>query len=158
MKSNQSKRLVQSHEITIPATADRIFPLLCPVREYEWIDGWSCDLLRSESGVAGKNCIFRTNDPLEGELTWVVSRYEPDRAIEFVIFQPELLVLKLDLALSENGDGTTCLRITHTFTGLNESGNAVVEMFPEDFTRERWGRLGDALIHYLRTGLMLKRV
>jgi len=156
-QSNQSKRLVQSHEMTIPATADRIFPLLCPVLEYEWIEGWKCDLLRSESGVAENNCIFRTNDPLEGEMTWVVSRYEPDRDIEFVIFRPELLVLKLDLGLSENGNGTTRLRITHTFTGVGEEGNAVVGMLPEDFTRERWNWLGEALAYYLRTGEMLRR-
>ena len=157
MKTNPSNRLVQSYETTLPATADRIFPLLCPVREYEWIAGWECDLIHTASGVAENNCIFRTNDPAEGELTWVVSRYEPDRAIEFVISRPDLLIIKLDLQLAENGDGTTIMTATHTITGLNETGDAVVALLPDNFTRDRWKGLSDALAHYLRTGRMLMK-
>ena len=47
----------------VPATPDRVFPLLCPVREYEWIPGWECDVLHSVSGVAEEDCVFRTRFP-----------------------------------------------------------------------------------------------
>jgi hypothetical protein len=57
-----------------------VFPLLCPVREYEWIEPWSCDMVFSESGLAENNAVFRTHFPAQGgEETWVVCRYEKDR-------------------------------------------------------------------------------
>ena len=102
MKHENAKRVVQSYDFILAAAAEQIFPLLCPVREYDWIDGWSCDLIYSESGVAENNCIFKTASEAEGEMTWTVSRYEPDRAIEFVIISTDIFILKLDLALSEN--------------------------------------------------------
>jgi hypothetical protein len=60
----------QFHEYTgfISATPERVFPLLCPVREYEWLDSWHCRMVYSESGVAEDNCIFET-DLKEGPMT-----------------------------------------------------------------------------------------
>lgn len=156
MSGFKAKRIVQSHTMQISAPAASVFSLLCPVREYDWIDGWSCDLIYPHSGVAENNCIFQTDRQGEGQRTWVVSRYEPNRAIEFVIFQHDLALIKLDLYLSENAEGITNMNVSHTITGLNESGNAAIESLPTDFTRMRWTRLAKALNHYLQTGTMLK--
>jgi hypothetical protein len=89
--------VIQSCDVRISAPAARVFPLLCPVREFDWIDLWSCDLIYSDSGVAEYNCIFQTDREGEGKRTWVVNRYEPNKAIEFVIFQHDLGVIKMDL-------------------------------------------------------------
>jgi len=152
----KAKRVVQSHHLQISASPAKVFPLLCPVREYDWIDNWSCDLIYSHSGVAENNCIFLTDRPGEGKRTWVVSRYEPNRAIEFVIFQHDLAIIKLDIHLSEDAEGITSLNVSHTITGLSENGNAAIENLPTDFTSTRWTRLGKALNHYLQTGTMLR--
>jgi hypothetical protein len=65
----------------LDAPPDRIFPLLCPVREYDWIPTWSCDMIYSESGVAENDCVFATAFPEEGPReSWVVVRYEPPLA------------------------------------------------------------------------------
>jgi hypothetical protein len=126
MKQENSKRIVQTHDFTLKAKANQIFPLLCPTREYDWIENWSCQLIYSESGMAENNCIFLTALEGESKLIWTVSRYEPFSAIEFVIVG-DGITLKLDLHLSESIDGTTSIRVAHTITGLNEEGNTVVE-------------------------------
>lgn len=156
MSGFKAKRIVQSHTMQISAPAASVFPLLCPVREYDWIDTWSCDLTYSHSGVAENHCVFQTDRQGEGKRNWVVSRYEPDHIIEFVIFQQDSAIIKLDLYLSENAEGTTQLRVSHTFTGLNEIGNAAIESLPADFTSMRWTRLAEALNHYMQTGTMFK--
>lgn len=156
MKGVKGKRVIQFHEMEISAPAAKVFPLLCPERELDWVDGWSCDLIHSRSGVAENNCIFQTDRRGEGKRTWIVSRYEPDRTIEFVIFQHDSAIIKLDLELTESAGGMTNMKATHTITGLDENGNALVDGLPADFTRVRWTRLAEALNHYLRTGEMLK--
>ncbi|HEY3366337.1 MAG TPA: hypothetical protein VGK74_14880 [Symbiobacteriaceae bacterium] len=64
------------------APPSTVFPLLCPVREYEWIEPWQCEMLHSESGIAEKNCVFRTRGPSDD--VWVINNYEPNTRIEFV--------------------------------------------------------------------------
>lgn len=152
----KSKRTIQSVDIHISARAASIFPLLCPVREFDWIEYWDCDLVYSDSGAAENNCIFQTDRPGEGKRTWVVSRYEPDRSIEFVIFQHDFAVIKLDIALSENEDSTTSMNIRHTMTGLSQNGNSLIEKLPPDYIQKRWEALARALSHYLQSGTMLR--
>lgn len=150
------KRTIQSVDLHISARAASVFPLLCPVREFDWIESWDCDLVYSDSGVAENNCVFQTDRPGEGKRTWVVSRYEPDRFIEFVIFQQDSVIIKLDIALSENEDGTTGMNIRHTMTGLSHNGNRLIDNLPPDYIRKRWEFLARALNHYLKTGTMLR--
>ena len=42
------------------AAPEKVFPLLCPVREADWIPGWQYELVYSESGVAELGCVFTT--------------------------------------------------------------------------------------------------
>jgi hypothetical protein len=49
---------------------DLVFPLLCPVREYEWLDGWECEMIYSTSGIAEDSCIFKTAHA--GRMIWSV--------------------------------------------------------------------------------------
>jgi hypothetical protein len=74
-----ANRVVKEYVHEVHARPEKVFPLLCPVREYEWIEGWNCDMLYSESGVAEDNCVFRTHLPDRGEATWVVSKYDRAR-------------------------------------------------------------------------------
>ena len=77
-------RRVQRGEQRYEATPETVFPLLCPVREYDWLEMWDCTMVWSASGVAEQDCVFTTAFPDAGREVWVVSRYEPGRAIEFV--------------------------------------------------------------------------
>ena len=45
MAEFKSIRVVKSYTMTINALPETVFPLLCPVREYEWIEPWCCDMV-----------------------------------------------------------------------------------------------------------------
>jgi hypothetical protein len=126
-----------------------VFPLLCPVREYEWLDGWRCDMIYSDSGVAEDNCIFKTAHA--GGTFWSVSRYEPPKRIEFVTFAPVAAITRLKLSLTPIAGGTD-LQWTRIFTGISELGNQSVGTWKTEVDAQ----LTRKLEHYLKTGTMLR--
>ncbi|MFO0698606.1 MAG: hypothetical protein U0236_05210 [Nitrospira sp.] len=147
---NLKRRFVQQFQ----APPDKVFPFLCPVREYEWIEPWQCELLHSDSGMAEKNCVFRTRAP--GELSddmWVISRYEPNARIEFVRVNA-CRVMTLAITLTDNGDGATSAVNEQVLVGLTEEGNQRLDDMAKDFFFEM--RMGEAMLnHYLTTGTRL---
>jgi len=156
MDKLSENRIIVGCDLNVAAPAGEIFPLLCPVREYDWIEHWRCQVIFANSGAAENNCIFTTDRTGEGRRTWVVSRYEPPKAIEFVIFQQNSAVIRLDLYLSETGDGATRVRVTHTITALNPEGVAAMVNLDPEGIRTRWQGLERALNHYLKTGACLQ--
>jgi len=149
------QRIVKETELVIAADPREVFPLLCPVREYEWIEPWQCQVRYTESGVAENNCIFETDFPHNGgRETWIVSRYEKDRCIEFVRFTADEKIIKLDIQLASVKTGDTRLMWRKTFTGLSPEGNRIVAAMAGDFAPEA-ERIGGMLNYYLRTGKML---
>ncbi len=149
------QRITKETELNIEADPQQVFPMLCPVREYEWIEPWRCRLLYSESGVAENNCIFETDFPHNGgRETWIVSHYEKDGGIEFVRFTPDEKVIKLDIRLYNTRTGGTRLLWRKTYTGLSPEGNRVIAAMADDFEPEA-ERIARMLNHYLKTGSML---
>lgn len=155
MPQVRATRRVVHHESKIGAPVERVFPLLCPVRESEWIDGWSCRLLHSHSGFAEKGAIFTTDFRKEGISIWTVSRYEPDRAIEFVVVFPGSHVLTIDIGLEPVGPAATRLLWTCAFTSLVEPNAYVTHVDQEAFDREQ-ALFDRALAHFCATGRMLR--
>lgn len=45
-------RTIRTHTIVLEAAPEGVFPLLCPVREYDWIEPWRCRMIYSQSGFA----------------------------------------------------------------------------------------------------------
>lgn len=133
------------------ALPSKVFPLLCPVREYEWIEPWQCEILYSETGFASKNCVFRTRFPGESsDDVWVISHYEPNARIEFVRVN-ELRTMCLSITLTDNGDGTTSALNEQLLVGLTEQGNQSLDSMAKGFSFEM--RMGEAMLnHYLLTG------
>jgi hypothetical protein len=119
-----AKTLFCTTHIFLSYQPQEIYPLLCPVREYEWIETWNCDMIRSQSGVNEKGCIFRTNFPgLGGPEIWVTSVFEPAERLEFVKTSPCVASI-LQITLSPENNGTH-LTWTQTMTALNEDGNRI---------------------------------
>jgi hypothetical protein len=156
MNEFKGARVVKQYSHTVSARPSDVFPLLCPVREYDWIPGWNCRMVYSESGFAENNCIFRTDFPRGFEEIFVVSRYEPTNAIEFVIVSPEAYVMKMDIALRAAENGATELLWTHTLTGLTETGNAFIENYNDEAYAKMMERLSGVLEHFCKTGKMVK--
>jgi hypothetical protein len=105
----------------VAAPPAEVFPLLCPVREREWIPGWDAEVLHSRSGLAEPGCVFVTR-PSEGRsLSWVITRQEPSRAIAFAVFHGDVVeTLLVELAPVDDG---TELVWSRAYTGLEPAGN-----------------------------------
>lgn len=148
----RAKAVAYHHTGKVSAAPEAVFPLLCPIREYEWIEGWKCELIHSVSGVAEEGCIFKTSfaDPLN-PMTWVCSRYEPPRRIQYVGMVPGEVVMRLDIAV-DPAEGGTRLSWTRAYTGLSESGNERV-----GYWKPEWdGGLTEKIEYFLKTGKALK--
>ncbi len=144
-----SNRFIQRFQ----APPDRVFPLLCPVREHEWIEPWQCEMLHSDSGVAEKDCVFRTNPPGEPSDVWIVSHYEPISKIEFVRVN-SIRTMRLTISLTDNGDGTTRAENDQLLVSLNEEGNQSLDAIAAGFAFEM--RMGEEMMnHYLTSGQRL---
>lgn len=149
-------RVVKQYTMTLCSDPETVFPLLCPVREYDWVEPWSCEMVYSKTGVAEKNAVFKTNfAPQGGEETWVVCRYEKDRAIEFIRVASDFKVNRLDISLTAAA-GTTMATWTQTYTGLSESGNRWIRDLTDDIFKAEKMAVEKMLNHYLKTGTMLK--
>ncbi len=145
-----------TYEMHTDAPAKEVFPLLCPVRENDWVVGWEAatTMIHSRSGVAELGAVFRTrfgDGPAE---TWVVTRYEPNEAIDFARFGGDV-VTRLQIRLREV-DGLTHSTWTTSQVGTSESGNQRVrDASARDHTAMR-ARLEGELGHYLATGRMIE--
>lgn len=155
MSNFKAKQITRTHLQHFVATPEKVFPFLCPTREYEWIEPWKCELLRSESGFAEANCVFRTDVLTDGvEDVWVVSHYEPGKRIDFVRFDGRR-VMSYSIVLETATDGTTTAHNTQVMTALNEEGNRILGDESDDaFAFEM--KVGEMLLnHFLTTGKKL---
>ena len=149
-------RRTRSATMRLRAAPEAVFPLLCPMREYDWIDGWRCTMVCSVSGRAELDCVFRTAFAADGpEDTWVVSRYEPPQRIEFVRVNP-LRAMRYAIALRPLGPGETEAVWSQVVTGLGDEGEQFVRSLDDAAFAARMAVLERMLDHYLETGAMLK--
>jgi hypothetical protein len=156
MTTFRGERVHKTFVHTVEAPPQAVFPLLCPVRETEWIEGWSAEIVYSVSGVAEALCVFRTAFPERGRCTWVVDRYDPERwEIGFVVFCPDLYVERLAIALKAEERGTR-LRWDRIYTGLCPAGNEFLMEHTGAPLEARMAAVMKALDHYCKTGEMLR--
>ncbi|HAS43722.1 MAG TPA: hypothetical protein DCS93_24790 [Microscillaceae bacterium] len=142
----QYARRVITHRQKFQTTPDKLFPLLCPTTEYDWMEGWHCELIYSQSSYQEYNAIFKTNY-FNMDETWVVSHFEPNRIIEFVRVAEHVSV-KVDARITDNLDGTCEGNWIIYVTALTPEGNEMLkQMKPEN---EPIGILIDALDHYVK--------
>lgn len=59
------KTIIIQKEFNISAPVDKILPLICPVKEYDWIEGWKCQLLHCPNGKneVGVNFYEKMSNP-----------------------------------------------------------------------------------------------
>jgi hypothetical protein len=155
-KNMNHTRTIKKHTMLLASNPETLFPLLCPVREFDWIEPWRCKMVYSDSGFAEQDCIFQTNFPQDGpEDTWVVSRYEKPTLVEFVRVNG-IRAIRYTITLRQVGEGRTESEWSQVVTGLSDEGNKFVEgLLDGDFSK-RMQMLERMLNHYLTTGKMLK--
>ena len=126
-----------------------VFPLLCPVREREWAEGWDPLAVYSTSGFAENDCIFTTGEE-NPESFWVITDFDPLRyRLEIVKVTPGMTVARITISPggrwirkhgcrsrvhihgNKPGRGRICKRI---FAGVFRRVHAVFGIRPEQFS------------------------
>jgi hypothetical protein len=127
-------RLTREYRQTLCASRERVFPLLCPVRESEWLPGWDARLIYTESGVAEPNAVFATRHGEGAEVIWLIAAHLPAHRVRMVRWHPELMLVDLELDLSSAQPDTTWLDIRYTYTATSPAGRAQIEAM----TLQQW--------------------
>ena len=124
-KWEKGERFDYKREIMLHSTKDKVFPLLCPVREYEWFNDWKCTMVYSESGVAENNCIFYTEMgfPLFKRQVFQVINYVPNENITFLIFINKMATIKFGATLEQLSDDSCMMTVFYEAKGLSRFGN-----------------------------------
>ena len=132
---------------------EEVFPMLCPVREHEYIPPWKCDLVYLESGFAEHGGVFTTHFPGDGDQkdVWVISRYDTKQAIEFVrVNGLRTMIYRIELQGTETGG--TVVSWEQIITGLTEKGNQHVQTLQQSDFTAMLAQMQEWLQHYLATG------
>lgn len=155
-----SRPVTRTYTQSIDAPPARVFPLICPVREAEWLEGWGeiAELVHSDSGVAERGCVFRTRSEGEPDTVWMITAHDAELGrVEFVRVTPGLVATRLEVGIEAGADDRSIVRVAYTFTPLSEAGAALVaERHSEAAFRralEWWER---SMNHWLRTGELLR--
>jgi hypothetical protein len=156
MTEFKSLRVAHEYTQTHPVSPEKVFPLLCPVREAEWVPDWQYRLIYSDSGVAELGCIFTTPNTQSGaapETTWITTEYDPAAfRIAFVWINPGLVAAEIRIQLEANSGGDTRSHIRYRYTGLSPGGNREVERYDRKWFERKMRGWESAINHYLRTG------
>lgn len=119
------------------ASPEVVFSQFCPSREADWINGWTAELIYTESGYAEPLCVFRTPETnLLGAGLWMLTRVEPNSLLEATMLHDGGDVLehmRLDVADLENGRCRVTWTIT--ITALTETGNSIIAKIPDETPR-----------------------
>ncbi len=150
----EGNRVSQTYQMRVDSTAQTVFPLLCPLREYDWIEGWKCKMVFSQSGIAESGCVFLTELPGRGVETWMVSRYEPNHGIDFCRVAGASRACHLTIDLEDNEDGSTTLLWTYTHTAIDDAGRDFVDAHSAARYQAEMESMKGKLTHYLREGEM----
>jgi hypothetical protein len=154
----KAKRSTWNYRQTIHAAPGVVFPLLCPVREAEWLDGWKYEMIYSKSGLAEEGCIFSTPCHGEEDTVWVISRHDRENhLIDFIRFTPDSRICVLKVAVTPKDETVSTVDISYTYTGLTVDGNAWVDNFTEDTFLDAVKFWEMSLNHFLKTGAKLER-
>jgi hypothetical protein len=158
----KNRRIHYTHATEIHAPAGKVFKLLCPVAEYEWIDGWCCNLLFTRSGTNEEGCIF--TEAIMGPViagsparsTWITNRYDEENChIQFIIVIHDQAVVRYDVTLTNLGSGLTRVEMKFEITAMNDG----ICSLSDDAIKARLmiivEFLAKALKHYCETDEMM---
>jgi hypothetical protein len=150
MKSLKPNRVIRTYTQRIHAEPSRVFPLLCPVRESEWIEGWDPVVVLSDSGVAEPDCVFVTSAS-DRVAIWYVTRHEPqDGFVEMLKITPGVTACRLTIQV-QPAPGGSDVTIAYSHTSLGPEGDAFVAAFDErhygTFMRDWELRMNHFLAH-----------
>lgn len=150
-------RATRSYTIRLVAPPAAVFPLLCPVREADWIPGWDPALVISASGVAEADCVFVTSAEPD-DAVWYVTQHQPQAGfVEMLKVTPKVTACRLTIQLLPATGGCEA-KITYSHTSLGPRGDEFVAAFTEHHYRQHMQQWESSMNHYLRHGTALAAV
>lgn len=154
MKIVEPNRVTRTYTQRLVGEPSAVFPLLCPVREVDWIEGWDPPLVISASGLAEPDCVFITSaKPIDA--IWYITRHEPATGfVEMLKITPQVTACKLSIQLRSLSNGCEA-DITYSHTSLGAQGDDLVASFSEDFYCKFMQDWELRINHYLRHGTAL---
>ena len=156
MPTFAAKRVSYQYMRTNDAPPERVFPLLCPVREAEWAPGWQYRLIYSPSGVAEDGCVLSTPNDTGPETLWMVTHYDPAAfTIAFAWVEPGMMATQIKIALGLAPHGKTSAHIRHLYTGLSPAGNAVLDRYTSEWFLSKMQIWEKAVNHFLHNGALI---
>jgi hypothetical protein len=148
-------------------TREKVFPLLCYKKEYEWIPGWQAIQVFSNSGYMEEGCAFISylRDLPEwshigktAEMNWFVHAYDKENYyIESANFVKDAFILKFSIRLIEEEKGKTTAVFSHMYTGLTEGGNKLIDkVINEEYYVKGQQFLEKCMNYFLDNGKIIK--
>ena len=132
------------------AIPEKVFPLLCPIREIEWLPDWNAQVIYSKSGVSEENAVFTTRKEDGNLIPWIVTKYLPNDEIEFIYVDPDIKTAKINIKLSLGSDlQSTMVSIEYTHTGLSQQGNMEIENISKEKFNENMKFWEKSINYYL---------
>ncbi len=133
MKVVEPFRVTRSYVQKIRAHPAKVFALLCPVREAEWVKGWDPLVVYTRSGLAETECVFLTGDD-DPDAVWVITRYDREQyALEIIKVTPWATVAKINISLTKNAEEGTDAEVTYSYTALSDAGKEFVDSYTEEY-------------------------
>jgi len=124
------KQLSRSAHFHIHSTIEKVFPLLCPRREEEWIPGWECETLWSRSGYNEEGAVFRTRKPYGTEVYWTTLKFDiREKTVDFLNIAPGLFMFRFIITALPEADGILRITFSQTFTPISDEGDALVRKY-----------------------------
>jgi len=152
MTTVEPQRVTRSYTMTLHAGVERVFPLLCPVREHEYLDDWNATILYSESGVAEEGCVFQTPNAGGPPTTWYIAGHDASAGkIVFVMFTPQSRVSRLEVRVRPDSAGATQATFTYTHTAITPAGRDFIAAFTKDAFLAKMGAFQRRLNDYLES-------
>ncbi len=153
MSHSTAKRVEHRCVQRNPAPPEQVFPLLCPVREADWVPDWRYRMVYSRTGVAEEGCVFATPNDDGSETTWLVTHYDPAAcSIAFAWVWPGMVAAQIRIQLEPAAQASTDANIHYAYTSLSPEGNALLERWDAAWFRGKMQSWERAINHYLRHG------
>lgn len=154
LKPTRVSRTYTQHLVAPPSA---VFPLLCPVREADWIEGWHPVSVVSHSGVAERDGVFITPGTPDDSI-WYITRHEPDAGcVEMLKITPSVNACRINIQLQADAGGCEAT-ITYMHTSLGPAGDAFIDAFTEDFYHQFMLDWEARINHYLQHGVALRAI
>jgi len=152
------QRITREYRQTIKATPEKVFALLCPVREAEWLDGWRYNTIYSESGLVEDGAVFNTPNEGEEDTIWIVTKYDSETLeVEFARFTHKSRTCVLRIAVKSKDENSSYVDVSYTYTGITPAGNNFIDNFTQEEFLELVTFWEKSMNYYLETGNRLNK-